>query len=155
MKSVILALLACGLPWAGTAAAAYEDEGLTEAAVSTDTAKSSDEDDGQPVIQENDEDMAAFVMDYIRKDIQLKGAFLLEEKSSGKVLKLSLVSVDQKPADAENGAKKIGVVFKDAAGKKYSAAFHLQNGPWGGLDIFKIALKPADAPKPAAKKGNS
>lgn len=148
MKGITLALLAAGLLWPAPAAAAYEDEGLSEAAVSTETVKNSDEEEDQPVIQANDEDLTAFVMDYIRKDTQLKGAFFIEEKPTKKILKLSLVSVDPKPANGEGGARKVTAVFKDAAGKKYPALFYLQNGPWGGLDIFKIELKqPAGKPK--------
>ena len=148
MKAVLFALMACGLAAAGPAAA-YEDEGLPETAVSTDTARGADEDDGQADIQQSDEDLPEFVTDYIRKDVQLKGAFLFEEKPSGRLLKLSLVSVAKTPADAPGGVRKITAVFKDAAGKKYDAAFLLQNGPWGGLDIFKIELKPAGNGKPA------
>jgi len=147
MKFALLAVLSLCL--AGPAAAAYEDVGLPEVDTTTDTAKSGDEDEEQPLIQENDEDLAAFVTDYIRKDIQLKGAFFIEEKSSKKVLSLSLVSVKPKPAAGENAAKTITAQFKDAAGKKATVLFHLQNGPWGGLDIFKIELKKG----PATKKG--
>jgi hypothetical protein len=92
------------------------------------------------------------VTDYIRKDIQLKGAFLVEDKASKKVLKLDLVSVDNTAADAEGGAKVVTAVFKDAAGKKLPIAFYLQNGPWGGLDIFKLELKPAKEKQPAKAK---
>jgi len=145
MKTLLAVLLFGGLLYPGAGLAAYEDEGLSEAAVSTDTAKNGEEEDGQALIQENDEDLAAFVTDYIRKDIQLKGAFFLEEKGSRKLLKLSLASVEQKAAGSENGVKLVAAVFKDAAGKKYTAVFHLQNGPWGGLDIFKIELKTAPA----------
>ncbi|MCM2266663.1 MAG: hypothetical protein NDI60_02690 [Elusimicrobiales bacterium] len=147
MKRVLFALLAAGL--ACPAAAAYEDEGLSEAVISTEAAKAGDEDEDQTVIQENDEDLAAFVVDYVRKDIQLKGAFFLEEPGSKKLLKLSLDSVGQKPENGEGGVKKVAAVFRDAAGKKRTAVFHLQNGPWGGLDIFRIELKPAPG-KPAA-----
>ncbi len=147
MKALFLALLACGL--AAGPAAAYEEEGLSEAAVSTDTARGADEDDGQADIQQSDEDLPEFVTDYIRKDVQLKGAFLFEEKASGKVLKLALVSVARAPADGPGGVRKVATVFKDASGRKYDVVFHLQNGPWGGLDIFKIELKPAGNGKPA------
>lgn len=151
MKFLLTALLLAGLG-AGGARAAFEDEGFSEAAVSTETARNGEEEDGQTLIQENDEDLAAFVTDYIRKDIQLKGAFLLEERTTKKLLKLALESVAQKAEDGENGAKKVAAFFKDQAGKKYSAVFHLQNGPWGGLDIFKIELKAAPAPAGAKKK---
>jgi hypothetical protein len=155
MKYLILAALAAGLLWP-RAAAAYEEEGLSEAAVSTDTANGSDEDEDQTMIQENDEDLADFVTDYIRKDVQLKGAFFIEDRASKKVLKLELVSVENAAADAEGGTKKVTAVFKDAAGKKVPVAFYLQNGPWGGLDIFKMesrfqAEKPAAKPKAKAK----
>jgi len=138
MKYLLMAVLAFG---AAGAAAAYEDDGLSEEAVTTDTAKSGDEDEEQPLIQENDEDLAAFVTDYVRKDIQLKGAFLIESKAEKKILKLDLVSVEKTAENEDGGEKKVSVVFKDASGKKFTAYFHLQNGPWGGLDIFKIELK--------------
>ncbi len=152
MKIIILAVLALGLNRPAPAAAAYEEEGLSEAAVSTETAKNADEDEDQTVIQENDEDLAAFVTDYIRKDTQLKGAFFLEDKTASKTLKLSLVSVGPKPADGEGGAKLITAVFKDAAGNKFPVVFTLQNGPWGGLDIFKIELKTPPAKKKPGRK---
>ena len=150
MKLLILALFSLAM---AAPARAYEDDGLTEAAVSTETAKTGEEEEAQPVIQENDEDLAAFVTDYVRKDIQLKGSFFLEGKHDRKLLKLDLVSVESKAAPGENGAKKVAAVFKDAAGKKYTAFFHLQAGPWGGLDIFRLELKaPQEKSKPTPKK---
>lgn len=143
MKNIYSALLAAGLLWPGAAAAAYEDEGLSEAVISTGTEKNHDDEDGQTVIQEDDEDLAAFVTDYIRKDTQLKGAFFVEEKNTKKILKLFLFSVNPKPVNGGSGVKKVAAVFKDAAGKKYAALFHLQNGPWGGLDIFRLEIKQA------------
>jgi hypothetical protein len=150
MKYLVLAAAAAVLLWP-RAAAAYEDEGPSdEAAVSSDTANSADDEDDQTMIQENDEDLADFVTDYIRRDIQLKSFFFVEDRSSGKVLKLQLVSVEKAVSvDAsEAGAKIVTAVFKDAAGKKFQVAFHLQNGPWGGLDIFKLDLKPSGRHKP-------
>ncbi len=150
MKYILMAVLALG--GAGAARAAYEDDGLSEAAISTDSAKNGDEEEEQPLIQENDEDLAAFVTDYIRKDIQLKGAFLLESKSEKKILKLGLVSVEPKAENGEGGEKKVTAVFKDTTGKKFTAVFHLQNGSWGGLDIFKLELKGAPHAPAAQKK---
>ncbi|MDO8806137.1 MAG: hypothetical protein Q7R35_17110 [Elusimicrobiota bacterium] len=147
MKLAILAALSLCL--AGPAAAAYEDEGLPEAPVSTETIKSVEEEEEQPLIQENDEDLAAFVTDYVRKDIQLKGAFFLEDKASKKIYRLELAAIEPKAAGGETGAKTVTAHFKDAAKKKFTVLFHLQNGPWGGLDIFKIELKAA----PGKKKG--
>ena len=143
MKLLLLVVLALAL--AAPARAAYEDDGLSEAAASTETVKNGEEEEAQPVIQENDEDLAAFVTDYVRKDIQLKGSFFLESKPDRKLLKLDLVSVESKAAPGENGAKKVAAMFKDAAGKKYAILFHLQAGPWGGLDIFRIELKAPQA----------
>ena len=152
MRLLILALFALAL--ALPAGAAYEDDGLSEdAPVSTDTVKNGDDEDSQAMIQENDEDLAAFVTDYIRKDIQLKGAFFIENKADKKILKLELVSVEGKASNGDTGAKKVAATFKDAANKKYSAFFYIQNGPWGGLDIFKIDLKaPQEKPKAAPGK---
>ena len=82
MKTLILLALGAGL--AGTPAYAgpdYEEDGLTEAAVSTETAKNGDEEEEQPMIQENDADLADFVTDYIKKDVELKGAFFIEDKA--------------------------------------------------------------------------
>ncbi len=152
MKTLLAALLFAAAA-AGPARAAFEDEGFSEAAVSTDTAKNGEEEDGQTLIQENDEDLAAFITDYIRKDIQLKGAFLMEDKTTRKFLKLAPYSVSQKAEDGENGVKKVKAVLEDTAGRKYDAVFYLQSGPWGGLDIFKIDLKAAASkPAPAKKK---
>lgn len=157
MRPILIAALVLCL--AVPAAAAYEDEGLPEAVVSSDTARGEDE-EVQPQVQESDEDLAAFVTDYIRKDIQLKSAFFMEELPSRKILKLDLVSVSPKTSGGENGARAVTVIFRDPAGKKRIALFWLQGGPWGGLDIFKIELKtpgvkPAPELKPApAKKKN-
>ena len=139
MRLLILALFALAL--AVPSGAAYEDDGLTEGAVSTETVKNGDDEEAQAVIQENDEDLAAFVTDYIRKDIQLKGAFFMENKADKRLFKLELVSVDGKASGGETGAKTVAAVFKDGAGKKHTVLFHLQPGPWGGLDIFKLELK--------------
>ncbi len=148
MKTVFYALLAACL--ACPAAAAFEEEGLPETLVSTDSARGGEEEEEQPLVQESDEDLAAFVTDYIRKDVQLKGAFLIEDKASGKILRLELVSVDRKAA-GDNGSRAVRAGFKDAAGKKYTALFWVQLGPWGGLDIHKIELgtgaKPAKGKK--------
>lgn len=149
MKIAACALLAACL--ACPAAAAFEEEGLPETLVSTDTARNGEEEEEQPLIQESDEDLAAFVTDYIRKDVQLKGAFLIEDKATGKVLRLELLSVERKAAGGDNGSRAVRAGFKDAAGKKYSALFWVQLGPWGGLDIHKIELgtgaKPAKGKK--------
>lgn len=151
MRFALLAALTLCL--AGPAAAAYEDEGLPEAPVSTETVKNGEEEEDLALIQQSDEDLAAFVMDYIRKDIQLKGAFLIEDKASKKVFRLDLASIEPKAAAGENGGKTVAANFKDAAGKKTSVVFHLQNGPWGGLDIFRIELKPSpEKPKTSPKK---
>jgi len=153
MKTLILLALGAGLLAPSYAGADYEEDGLTEAVVSTDTARVADEEDDQPMIQENDADLADFVTDYIKKDIELKGSFLIEDKTAKKVLKLELAGVENKTSDAEGGAKKLSAALKDAAGKKYTIVFYLHNGPWGGLDIFKIELKTtAEKAKPEKAK---
>lgn len=152
MRLYILAALT--LFFAGPAAAAFEDEGLPEAVASTDTIKNGDEDEDLALIQQSDEDLAAFVTDYIRKDMQLKGAFLVEDKVSKKIYRLELSSIEPKAEAGENGGRTVSANFKDAAGKKVAVDFHLQNGPWGGLDIFKLELKGAALKAaPAKKKG--
>lgn len=150
MKLIFLTALALCL--AAPARAAFEEEGLPETVTSTETVKNGEEEEEQPLVQENDEDLAAFVTDYIRKDIQLKGAFFIEEKASKKVHKLELASVEaEAPADGD-GTRTVTAHFKDAGGKKLTAFFRVQAGPWGGLDIFRIDLKvPAGKPAKGTK----
>lgn len=151
MKTFILLALGAGLACAPAYAGPdYEEDGLTEAVVSTETAKGGDEEEEQPVLQENDADLADFVTDYVKKDIELKGAFFMEDKASKKIMKLELAGVEKKTSEAEGGAKKLAAAMKDTAGKKFTVVFYLHNGPWGGLDIFKIELK-AEKTKPAKK----
>ncbi len=152
MKTLILLALGAGLLAPAYAGADYEEDGLTEAAVSTDTLRGADEEEEQPLIQENDSDLAAFVTDYIKKDIQLKGAFFIEDKATKQLMKLDLAGVEKNTSTAENGAKKLSATLKDPAGKKFTIVFYLHNGPWGGLDIFKIELKTkTEKAKPAKK----
>jgi hypothetical protein len=134
MKFIILTLLTVCL---AAGAAAYDEEGLPEIITSTDTAKNSEE-EGAPIIQESDEDLAAFVTDYIRRDIQLKGAFFLEDGATRKVHRLQLDSVKKSTLPGANGERGVTAVFNDEAGKKFTALFWVQAGPWGGLDIFRI-----------------
>ena len=154
MKPLFSTVLALCL--AAPAAAAFEDEGLPEALVSTDTLKNVEEEE-EPQVQERDEDLAAFVTDYIRKDTQLKGAFLVEDRASKKIYKLELVTVEPKAPAGESGARTVTGHFKDQAKKKFTALFRVQTGPWGGLDIFRIDLqipgvKPSPVLKPAPAK---
>ena len=139
MKNIFWALLALGIFSGPAAAYEYEDPG--DIAVSSDAAQGNSYEDEQPVIQESDEDLAAFVTDYLDKDIALKGAFLLEDKATGKVLRLRLVSVDGKIAPGAAGGWMVTAYFKDAADKRFTVLFRVRDGSWGGLDIFKIELK--------------
>ncbi len=152
MRTAIIAALFLCL--AAHEAAAFEDEGLSETVAATDTIKNGDEDDGQTLIQETDEDLTAFVTDYIRKDIQLKGAFLIEDRTSKALLRLELAAIEPAASAGANGARTVTAHFKDGKGTAFTIVFHLQSGPWGGLDIFKLELKarPAQA-APGKKKG--
>lgn len=153
MKTLILLALGAGLAWTPAYAGPdYEEDGLTEAVISTDSARGGDEEEDQPLIQENDADLADFVTDYIKKDIELKGSFFIEDKAAKRILKLELAGVENKTSDAEGGAKKLAATLKDAAGKKYTVIFYLHNGPWGGLDIFKVELKTGKEKSKPAKK---
>lgn len=152
MKTLIMLALGAGLLAPAYAGRDYDEDGLTEAAVSTDTARGADDEDEQPLIQENDADLADFVTDYIKKDIQLKGAFFIEDKATKRILKLDLAGVENKTTEAEGGARKLAATLKDAAGKKFTITFYLHNGPWGGLDIFKVELKTKPEKAKPAKK---
>ena len=88
-----------------------------------------------------EEDLAGFVQDYIGKDISLKGAFLIEDPGSGKVLKLSLESAPRRSEAGPAGSRVMEAVFKAAGGRKYSVLFYLQSAGFGGIDIFRIELK--------------
>ena len=139
MKKLTFALIAiAGL---SLGAAAIEDDDLNGQLVSTDTARLADEEDEQAVIQESDSDLVAFVRDYITKDCQLKGAFFIESHDGKKILKLKLVSVEEKTKAAPGGAKTITALFTGAAGNRYEALFYLQSSSFVGAKISKIELK--------------
>jgi hypothetical protein len=145
------ALLLCLLA-AAPARAAYEEEGFSEAPASTDTVRASEEEEGGAYVQESDEDLAEFVLDYIRRDTALKNGFLVEEPGGGKLLRLSLMKADRLAKIGRGGsARTVGAQFRDAAGALYDLTFHLQAGPWGGLDIYRIEIRRAgpESKKPA------
>jgi hypothetical protein len=130
-------------------AAAMADDDLLDAEISTETAKAYEaaaDEDAQADIQESDEDLAGFVQDYVGRDSSLKGGFFIEDGAAGRILKLSLESVIKKSAEGPDNARVIEAVFKGPGGKKYPVLFYIQSAGFGGIDIFKIALKQA-APK--------
>ncbi len=130
------------------------DNELTEAALSTDTAKTdeaADMDDAQAYIQETDEDLAGFVQDYVKKDTILKGAFFLEEGTSGRILKLNLETVLRTSSAGPNNSKIMEAVFRDLTGKKRAVLFRIQSIGFGGIDIFKIELKKEEKSKTSDK----
>ena len=140
MKTLLIACILSALPCAR--AAALVDDDLLDTEISTETAADyAAEEEGQASIQESDEDLAGFVQDYIGKDIALKGAFLLEDTVSGKVLKLSLESAPRRSEAGPAGSRVMEAVFKAAGGRKYSVLFYLQSAGFGGIDIFRIELK--------------
>jgi len=130
------------------------DNELMGTALSTDTTKTdeaSDMDDAQAYIQETDEDLAGFVQDYVKKDTILKGAFLLEEAASGRILKLNLETVLKTSSSGPNNSKIMEAVFRDPAGKKRAVLFRIQSIGFGGIDIFKIELKKEEKSKTSDK----
>jgi hypothetical protein len=140
----VLTALAC------PAAAAMADDDLIEAGISTETVKgdyASDDEESLATIQESDEDLAGFVQDYVGKDTALKGAFFLEDRSAGRILKLSLESVLKKSAEGQENSKVVEAVFKGPGGKKYAVLFHIRSAGFGGIDIFRIELKKEEPKK--------
>ncbi|MBI4655624.1 MAG: hypothetical protein HY746_02630 [Elusimicrobia bacterium] len=93
------------------------------------------------MIQESDEDIISVVEDFIRKDVQLKGSFLIEDKSQNKILKLEFESIEKTVKTLEDGARVVKTVFNDASGGKTKVFFYLSRAQWGGIDIFQIELK--------------
>lgn len=150
MRLLLCPLLALAL---AAPAAAYDEEGLQEAPSSSDTFRNGgDEEEVQPLIQESDEDLADFVADYIRKDVQLKGAFLLWDPAAGRALRLELVALERKAPAEAGGARTVTANFRDKAGAKFTVLFSVQATPWGGLDISSIRLKPSGQPPAGAKE---
>jgi len=134
---------------------AMQDDDLLDPALSTDTVKAedaADEDDAQAEIQESDEDLAGFIQDYVRKDVALKGSFFLEDPASGRVLKLALASAPKRSSDGPDNSKVLEAVFNAAGGKKYTVLFHLRNAGFGGIDVFRIALKKEEKAKAGPKE---
>ena len=56
------------------------------------------------ILQDSEEDIKNIVEDYIRKDVNLKGAFFIEEKASWKVLRLKYIVITK--ANIKEGADK-------------------------------------------------
>jgi hypothetical protein len=149
MKTITFAMIAItGLT---LGAAAMEDDDLSDQLVSTDTARPTEEEDYQAVIQESDSDLAAFVHDYITRDSQLKGAFFIENPAKKQILRLKLVSLEKKTKDAPGGVKTLAALFTEASGKNYEVLFYLQSSSFGGTDIIKIDLTLKSAAGVAAK----
>ncbi|OGS08734.1 MAG: hypothetical protein A2270_04060 [Elusimicrobia bacterium RIFOXYA12_FULL_51_18] len=137
---IVCALAALACPQAR----ALQDDDLAEVSLSTDTTKADyapEDEEAQGYIQESEEDLSGFVQDYVKKDTSLKGAFLLDAPASGKILKLVMETAPKKSADGPNNTKVLEAVFKDSVGKKYTVLFHIQSAGFGGIDIFRIALK--------------
>ena len=130
-------------------AAALSDDDLMDAGISTETVtgdEASADEDAQASIQESDEDLAGFLQDYIGKDTALKGAFFIEDRGSGKILKLTLGSVVKKSSEGPDNSRIMEAVFKGPGGKQYSVLFYIQSAGFGGIDIFKIELKKEEKP---------
>ena len=135
---------------------AMTDDDLSEAAVSTDTAKAeeaADAEEQQAEIQESDEDLAGFVQDYVKKDAGLKGAFFLEDAASGRILKLSLVKVLKSSTSGQQNTKIVEAIFKDPAGKKHSVLFLIRSAGFGEIDISRIELKKEEKTRSADRTG--
>jgi len=161
MRKIILAALAATgltLGWA-----AMEDDDMANQLISTDTARPAEEDDYQAVIQESDADLAAFVLDYITKDVQLKGDFFIENRSkkqalvrggaaAGQCLRLKLVSLEKKTKSAAGGTKMLSSRFMETSGAAYEVRFYLQSSSYGGPEIIRIEAE--SKPSAGAKTGS-
>ncbi|MEW5950354.1 MAG: hypothetical protein GX447_01120 [Elusimicrobia bacterium] len=101
----------------------------------------SDEDAGV-MVQDSDEDIKNIVEDYVKKDESLKGSFLVEDKISGKILKLKYLAViESKNLNEES--KKVKVQFNDpSSGKFRIVSFLLKGSNWGNIEIEKMELEP-------------
>lgn len=147
MRRVLFSLLAlaCAAPVSAT-----PGERPARDSASTAGAAAAVDGEQQPLVQESDEDLTDFVTDYIRKDIQLKGAFFFEDKTSGKVLRLRLSAVEPKIRPGTDGTSAVTARFGDAAGAKHTLVFWVRDGAWGGLDISRIELERSPG-KPGVK----
>lgn len=158
MKNMFLACAALTLVSVlpGAAPAAVLDEDLAETVLSTEAAngdEAAEDEDARAEIQESDEDLVGYVEDYIKKDIILKGSFLLEDVPAKKVLKLAVDSVSRTVENGPDNTKIVPAVFRTADGRKYNVRFHLRGAGFSGVDIFKIGLKKEEKPAaPAAEK---
>ena len=150
MKPLLGAALALAL--AGPAAASFDEWEPASSQQPAGEAQAGEEDGAQPQLQESGEDLADFVTDYIRKDIELKGAFFMEDKAARKILRLSLLAVGTETSDGGDGARIVTARFRDPGGREVSVLFWLRDAPWGDLDIFRLELKAAK-PAPSAGKG--
>ena len=135
-------------------AEAMNDDDMIEAEISTDATKTeyaAEDDETIADIQQSDEDLAGFVHDYVRKDSALKGSFLIEDSSGGKILKLNLDTVAKRSSPGPDNSKTIEAVFKNSAGQKHTVLFHIRAAGFGGIDISKIELKKEEKVKSQPK----
>jgi hypothetical protein len=97
------------------------------------------EDDSEAVAELSKEDIQNFVEDYIKKDVQLKGYFFIEDKENGKILRLKLSQIKE-VIENENG-KQVIAEFKDNNSKLFYVIFTVAGSNFGNLDITKVYLK--------------
>jgi len=112
-----------------------QDQDSTEENVST---QESIEENNGAMIQNSEEDLRGIVEDYIKKDIELKGGFFIEEKSSGKILRLKYIGIT-KTNFSEDEDKTVTAQFA-SDGKIYSLIFSLSGTNWGSMEIVKINI---------------
>lgn len=110
------------------------------------------------MIQDSEEDIKNLVEDYIKKDIMLKGGFFIEERPSGKILRLKYLGITGISLP-EDGDKIVTAQFI-GDGKLYSLNFFLSGSDWGNMEIFKISVVQlsktgADTSRPDRKEESS
>jgi len=121
---------------------------------STQTFSDEGEEAGQVMVQDSEEDVLNFVEDYIKKDISLKGSFLIEDKAGKQVLRLKFLRL-KKEVWTEEAARIAAAEFKDSDSRTYEVQFHVTGINWGNLDINKLVLKKTETKngEPAKKPG--
>lgn len=135
-----------------SAAYAADENGSGDEVYSSTQAYSEEgEEAGQVMVQDSEEDVLNFVEDYIKKDIALKGSFLMEDAASKQLLKLKFLQL-RKEVVQEETAKIAVAELKDSNSRQYEAHFYVTGMNWGNLDISKIVLKKTAPAKEPAKK---
>lgn len=102
---------------------------------------------------ESSEGIRQVIENYIKKDAEIKGGFLLPDSQAGKLLNLTFGELHKNVEYTEEGSPFVCVDFKDEQGKKYDVDLHVRktNDEWNVSTIVIHKVDGKERPQPAKK----